>query len=168
MTIHVDLTAEEILEVNTGLYNRVQLTGMSLHQKETVESVAWTKLKLNRMQTCIIYVNNGTNGTKCYSDCCIKANFYFNNNTLILENVTAQDEGIFMETIVRRNGTTKSQNFTLVIQCKSRHFRILIIHMQFIFFFICVCSLTHFISRPTKCNRNCGLTDLQHISDSQM
>lgn len=128
MTIHNDLTAEEILEVKTGLYSRVELTGMSLDQKETVESVEWTKLKLNRTQICIKYLNNGT-GSKCYSDCCRKAHFYLNNNTLILENVTAQDEGVFMETIVRRNGTTKSQNFTLIIQCKSRHFRILIIHM---------------------------------------
>lgn len=126
MTIHVDLTAEEILEVKTGLYSRVEL-GMPLHHKETVESVAWTKLK--RTQLCIQYVNNGTNGTKCYSDCCRKAHFYFNNNTLILKNVTAQDEGVFMETIVRRNGTTKSQNFTLIIQCKSRHIRILINHI---------------------------------------
>ncbi|XDV54327.1 hypothetical protein PO909_022632 [Leuciscus waleckii] len=106
--------AEEILEVKTGLYSRVELTGMSLNQNET-ESVSWTKLKLNRTQLCINYVNNGT-GSKCYSDCCRKARFYLNQNTLILENVTAQDEGIFMETIVRRNGTIKSQNFTLIIQ----------------------------------------------------
>ncbi|XP_056096167.1 hemicentin-2 isoform X2 [Rhinichthys klamathensis goyatoka] len=35
---------------------------------------------------------------------------------LLYLNVTAQDEGVFMETIVRRNGTAKSQNFTLIIQ----------------------------------------------------
>lgn len=156
-----------MIEVKTGLYGRAEFIGMSLHQKETVESVTWTKLKLNRTQLCIRYVNNSTNGTRCYSDCCRKAHFYLNNNTLILENVTAQDEGVFMETIVRRNGTTKYQNFTLIIQCKSKHIRILIIQPNSSFF-ICVCSLTHFISRPTKCNRNCVHKDLQHICDSQM
>ncbi|KAK7120608.1 hypothetical protein R3I94_020558 [Phoxinus phoxinus] len=111
MTVHIDLTAEKIIEVKTGLYRRIELPGMPLYQKETVKSVDWTKL--NKAQLCIKYVNNTP---KCYSDCCGKAQFYFNNNTLILENVTAQDEGVFMETIVRKNGSTKSQNFTLIIQ----------------------------------------------------
>jgi len=103
----------------TGLYSRVELTGMLLHQKETVSSVLWAKLKLNKSQICIQYLNNGT-GTKCYSDCCREASYYFNNNTFILKNMTAQDEGVFMETITRRNGTIQSRNYTLIIQCKSR------------------------------------------------
>ncbi|XP_050977180.1 hemicentin-1-like [Labeo rohita] len=42
--------------------------------------------------------------------------FHLNNNTLILENVTAKDEGVFVETVVLRNGTTKCLNFKLIIQ----------------------------------------------------
>lgn len=114
-----------------------------------------------------MFENHGNHSTKCYPNCCGKAHFYLINNTLILENVTAQDEGVFMETVVRRNNTNQFQNFTLIIQCKSRHIWVMHIHMQFIYF-ICVCSLTHFILRPTKRNRNSGFMELQHICDSQM
>ncbi|XP_067255378.1 leucine-rich repeats and immunoglobulin-like domains protein 2 isoform X1 [Chanodichthys erythropterus] len=109
--------AEEMIEVKveTGLYSRVELTGMSLPQ-DTVDSVEWTKLKRNGSQVCLIFVNSGTSSIKCYSDCCGKTHFYLNNNTLILENVTAQDEGVFKETVIRRNGTKKIQTFKLIIQ----------------------------------------------------
>ncbi|XP_067255380.1 leucine-rich repeats and immunoglobulin-like domains protein 2 isoform X2 [Chanodichthys erythropterus] len=103
------------VKVETGLYSRVELTGMSLPQ-DTVDSVEWTKLKRNGSQVCLIFVNSGTSSIKCYSDCCGKTHFYLNNNTLILENVTAQDEGVFKETVIRRNGTKKIQTFKLIIQ----------------------------------------------------
>ncbi|ROL54314.1 Hemicentin-1 [Anabarilius grahami] len=117
MTIYIDLTAEDIPEVKveTGLYSRVELTGNKLLQ-DTVESVEWTKLKLNQSQLCLKFFNNVTSSTKCYSDCCGKTHFYLNNNTLILENVTAQDEGVFKETIIKRNRTKKFHNFKLIIQ----------------------------------------------------
>ncbi|XP_039533514.1 uncharacterized protein LOC120482869 isoform X1 [Pimephales promelas] len=122
-----DVFAKENLEVMTGLYSRVELTGMLLHQKETVSSVLWAKLKLNKSQICIQYLNNGT-GTKCYSDCCREASYYFNNNTFILKNMTAQDEGVFMETIIRRNGTIQSRNYTLIIQYPPNATEIVVSH----------------------------------------
>ncbi|XP_043106286.1 hepatocyte cell adhesion molecule-like [Puntigrus tetrazona] len=51
-----------------------------------------------------------------YSACCGTVHFFLNNNSLVMENVTAEDEGVFTETIVLLNRTTKRQNFTLIIQ----------------------------------------------------
>ncbi|XP_067288745.1 leucine-rich repeats and immunoglobulin-like domains protein 2 isoform X2 [Pseudorasbora parva] len=102
---------EDMFEVKkTGLYSRVELTGKTFDQ-DTVKSVEWTNL--NRSHLCLLYDNNET---KYYQDCRGKANFSLSNNTLILKNVTAQDEGIYMETIVRKNGTATFHNFTLMIQ----------------------------------------------------
>ncbi|XP_051542263.1 uncharacterized protein LOC127433927 isoform X2 [Myxocyprinus asiaticus] len=101
--------------VKTGLYSRVELTGEKLDQQtaDSLQSVEWTKL--NRSSQCLCLIFQKYNGTKIYSRCCRQANFYLINNSLILENVTAQDEGVYMETIVTGNRITKSLNFTLHI-----------------------------------------------------
>ncbi len=117
--IQIDLTAREneVKEVKTGLYSRVELTGEELDQHiDSLKSVEWTKR--NRSVTCLCCKKNSTFNAS-FSNCCGTAHFYLNNNTLILENVTAQDEGVFKETIVLINGTIKLLNFTLIIQCKS-------------------------------------------------
>ncbi|KAK2871079.1 hypothetical protein Q8A67_023606 [Cirrhinus molitorella] len=103
----------EVKEVKTGLYSRVELTGEKLdqHIADSLQSVEWTKQK----KECLCFRKDNTSNTS-YSQCCGTANFYSHNNTLILENVTAQDEGIFSETIVLKNGTIKHLNFTLTIQ----------------------------------------------------
>ncbi|XP_016349069.1 uncharacterized protein LOC107693972 [Sinocyclocheilus anshuiensis] len=105
----------KVKEVKTGLYNRVELTGEELDQNiaDSLKSVEWTKRKGSITCLCITKTNifNAS-----YSQCCGTAHFYLNNNTLILERVTARDEGVFIETIVTGNGTTKCLNFTLIIQ----------------------------------------------------
>lgn len=107
----------EVTEVKTGLYSRVELTGEELDQHiDSLKSVEWTKQ--NRSVTCLCFKKNSTFNAS-YSQCCGTAHFYSNNNTLILENVTAQDDGVFKETILLINGTIKLLNFTLIIQCKS-------------------------------------------------
>ncbi|XP_059400718.1 fibroblast growth factor receptor 1-like [Carassius carassius] len=105
----------EVKEVQTGLYSRVELTGEELdqHTVDSLRSVEWTKLIGS--VTCLCFRKNTTFSAE-YSQCCGTAHFYFNNNSLILENVTAKDEGNYTETIVRGNGTKISQNFTLIIQ----------------------------------------------------
>ncbi|XP_051971770.1 uncharacterized protein LOC127635641 isoform X2 [Xyrauchen texanus] len=103
------------VRVETGLYSRVELTGEKLNQTTTdyLQSVEW--IKLNRSSQCLCLRFQKYNDTKIYSQCCGKAHFNLNNNSLILENVTAQNEGVFMETIVSQNGSRKSFNFTLHI-----------------------------------------------------
>ncbi|XP_052464032.1 uncharacterized protein LOC128021124 isoform X1 [Carassius gibelio] len=105
----------EVKEVQMGLYSRVELTGEELDQQtvDSLRSVEWTKR--NGSVTCLCFKKNTTFSAE-YSQCCGRAHFYLNNNSLILENVTAKDEGVYTETIIRGNGTTKSQNFTLLIQ----------------------------------------------------
>nr|XP_055064266.1 contactin-3-like isoform X2 [Misgurnus anguillicaudatus] len=98
--------------VQTGLYSRVELTGENLDHHTNLESVEWTNPKKSCL--CLRFVKKSSNTTN-YSPCCGKAHFYLNNNTLILENVTAQDEGVFMETIVNESGVTKTLNITLYI-----------------------------------------------------
>nr|XP_055064264.1 contactin-5-like isoform X2 [Misgurnus anguillicaudatus] len=98
--------------VQTGLYSRVELTGENLDHQNDLESVEWKNL--NKSCLCLQFDKKSSNTTN-YSPCCGKAHFYLNNNTLILENVTAQDEGVFMETIVNGSGITKTFNFTLYI-----------------------------------------------------
>ncbi len=112
------MTAREtqVKEVKTGLYSRVEITGEKLHIDSLWKSVEWTKLHGSVM--CLCLKQNSTFKVS-FSQCCGTAHFYLNNNTLILENVTAQDEGVFKETIVLINGTTKSLHYTLIIQCKS-------------------------------------------------
>ncbi|XP_051539680.1 uncharacterized protein LOC127432521 [Myxocyprinus asiaticus] len=109
--------AMEILgvRVESGLYSRVELTGEKVNQTtmDYLQSVEWTKL--NRSSTCLCLQFKKYSGTKNYSQCCGKAHFYLNNNSLILENVTAQNEGLYTETIVIENRPTKSLNFTLRI-----------------------------------------------------
>ncbi|XP_016118609.1 leucine-rich repeats and immunoglobulin-like domains protein 1 [Sinocyclocheilus grahami] len=105
----------EVKEVQTGLYSRVELTGGELdqHTADSLHSVEWTKQ--NGSITCLCFKKN-TTFSAAYSQCCGTAHFYLNNNSLILENVTAKDEGFFTETIVRGNGTTNMLSFTLIIQ----------------------------------------------------
>ncbi len=111
------MTAREtqVKEVKTGLYSRVEITGEKLHN-DSLKSVEWTKL--HGSVTCLCLKQNSTFKVSL-SQCCGTAHFYLNNNTLILENVTAQDEGVFKETIVLINGSTKTLHYTLIIQCKS-------------------------------------------------
>lgn len=108
----------EVKKVQTGLHSRVELTGEKLdqHTADSLHSVEWTKQ--NGSIKCQCFRKN-TTFSAAYSQCCGAANFYLNNNSLILENVTAKDEGVYTEKIIRGNGTTKSLNFTLIIQCKS-------------------------------------------------
>ncbi|XP_052464038.1 fibroblast growth factor receptor 1 isoform X6 [Carassius gibelio] len=105
----------EVKEVQMGLYSRVELTGEELDQQtvDSLRSVEWTK-RIGSV-TCLCFKKNTTFSAE-YSQCCGRAHFYLNNNSLILENVTAKDEGVYTETIIRGKGTTKSQNFTLLIQ----------------------------------------------------
>ncbi|XP_016132120.1 uncharacterized protein [Sinocyclocheilus grahami] len=105
----------KVKEVKTGLYSRVELTGEELDQNtaDSLKSVEWTKQ--NGSITCLCISKTNTFNAS-YSQCCGTAHFYLNNNTLILERVTARDEGVFIETIVTGNGTTKRLNFTLIIQ----------------------------------------------------
>lgn len=109
----------KVKEVETGLYSRVELTGEKLdqHTADSLKSVEWTKRKGSITCLCIKKTNTTSNAS--YSQCCGTAHFYLNNNTLILESVTARDEGVFTEAIVTRDGTIKHLNFTLIIQCKS-------------------------------------------------
>ncbi|XP_043106285.1 hemicentin-1-like [Puntigrus tetrazona] len=100
----------ELKEVKTGLYSRVELTGENVTDSFSVE---WTKQKGS--QTCLCLRKNST-FMASYSACCGTVHFFLNNNSLVLENVTAEDEGVFTETIVLLNRTTKRQNFTLIIQ----------------------------------------------------
>ncbi|XP_050977178.1 uncharacterized protein LOC127172095 [Labeo rohita] len=105
----------EVKEVKTGLYSRVELTGEKLdqHVADSQHSVEWTKR--NRSKTCLCFIKPNTTVKTSYSKCCGKAHFYLNNNTLILENITAEDEGNFTETIIRGNGTKIIQTFTIII-----------------------------------------------------
>lgn len=98
-----------------GLYSRVELTGETLdqHTTDTLISVEWTKK--NNSSTCQCFRKNNNSDTH-YSTCCEKAHFYISNNSLILENVTKQDEGFYSETIVTANGIMKVYNFTLIIK----------------------------------------------------
>ncbi|XP_056323374.1 uncharacterized protein LOC130236651 isoform X2 [Danio aesculapii] len=97
-----------------GLYSRVELTGETLAQQYTdsLSSVEWTKT--NNSSTCLCFKKHSNNDTH-YRQCCGKAHFYISNNSLILENVTKQDEGFYMETIVIKDKPTEHQNFTLLI-----------------------------------------------------
>lgn len=106
----------KVEEVKKGLYSRVELTGEKLdqHTADSLKSVEWTKR--NRSTTCQCFRQTITKSSVSYSQCCGTARFYLNNNTLILENVTERDEGVFTETIVTANGTVKHLNFTLIIQ----------------------------------------------------
>lgn len=109
----------KVKEVKTGLYSRVELTGEKLdqHTADSLNSVEWIKRKGSIKCLCIKKSNTTSNAS--YSQCCGTAHFYLNNNTLILESVTARDEGVFTENIVTGDGTIKHLNFTLIIQCKS-------------------------------------------------
>ncbi|XP_051973942.1 leucine-rich repeats and immunoglobulin-like domains protein 1 [Xyrauchen texanus] len=102
--------------VKTGLYSRVELTGEKIDQQtaDSLQSVEWTKI--NRSSQCLCLMFKKNNDTKFYSQCCRQAHFYLNNNSLILENVTVQDEGVYMESIVSENRIKKSPNITLYIQ----------------------------------------------------
>ncbi|XP_073771066.1 uncharacterized protein isoform X2 [Danio rerio] len=122
--VNIDLTAR-ISEVKMettlkrGLYSRVELTGETLDQQtiDSLISVEWTKTnKSSRCQCFRKYNNNDTH----YSQCCGKAHFYISNNSLILENLTKQDEGLYMETIALKDKPTKHQNFTLIIDYPPR------------------------------------------------
>ncbi|XP_073771069.1 HEPACAM family member 2 isoform X2 [Danio rerio] len=97
-----------------GLYSRVELTGETLDQQtaDSLISVEWTKT--NKSSRCACFRKYNNNDTH-YSQCCGKAHFYISNNSLILENVTKQDEGLYMETIALKDKPTKHQNFTLII-----------------------------------------------------
>ncbi|XP_065115362.1 uncharacterized protein [Paramisgurnus dabryanus] len=99
--------------VQTGLYSRVELTGENLDNHTDLESVEW--INLNKSCLCLNFVKQNGNITN-YSQCCGKAHYYLSNNTLILENVTAQVEGVFMgKTIFNKSGITKQFNITLYI-----------------------------------------------------
>ncbi|XP_052423610.1 intraflagellar transport protein 46 homolog isoform X9 [Carassius gibelio] len=106
----------KVEEVKKGLYSRVELTGEKLdqHTADSLKSVEWTKRKGSL--TCLCFIKTNTTYSVSYSQCCGTARFYLNNNTLILENVTERDEGVFIETIVTANGTKKWLNVTLTIQ----------------------------------------------------
>lgn len=105
--------------VQMGLYNRVELKGENLDQQtiDSLKEVEWTRqFNLNKSCLCLKFLKqNGSE--KAYSKCCGNAHFYLNSNSLVLENVTAQDEVVFKETIITKNGTTKILNFTLNIIC---------------------------------------------------
>ncbi|XP_016413910.1 fibroblast growth factor receptor 1 [Sinocyclocheilus rhinocerous] len=115
MTGYLTAREIEVKEVQTGLYSRVELTGEELdqHTADFLHSVEWTKR--NGSITCLC-VSKTTTFSAAYSQCCGTAHFYLNNNSLILENVTTKDEGVFTETIIRGNGTTNMLSFTLIIQ----------------------------------------------------
>ncbi|XP_065112578.1 uncharacterized protein [Paramisgurnus dabryanus] len=98
--------------VQTGLYSRVELTGENLDHHTDLKSVEWTNL--NKSCLCLQFVKETGNITN-YSPCCGKAHYYFNNNTLILENVTAQVQGVLMENIVNGSGITKTFNITFTL-----------------------------------------------------
>ncbi|XP_041949606.1 uncharacterized protein LOC121709935 isoform X7 [Alosa sapidissima] len=51
----------------------------------------------------------------CLGDCCKKAQFHCQNNSLVLNSVTLQDEGKYIEKIMLQNGTIKKNIFTLKI-----------------------------------------------------
>ncbi|XP_057177926.1 intraflagellar transport protein 46 homolog isoform X2 [Triplophysa rosa] len=107
----IDLLA---VTVQTGLYNRVELTGEKLDQQtvDSLKEVEWTNL--NKSCLCLRFCKQNSSEI-VYRKCCGKAHFYLNNNSLILENVTAQVEGVFKETIVTNNSATKSFIFVLNI-----------------------------------------------------
>ncbi|XP_056592930.1 uncharacterized protein LOC130411933 [Triplophysa dalaica] len=103
--------------VQTGLYNRVELRGEKLGQQtvDSLKEVEWTHLKnLNKTCLCLKFLKQNSSQI-VYSQCCGKAHFDLNNNSLILENVTAQVEGVFKETIITNNSSTKSFIFVLNI-----------------------------------------------------
>ncbi|XP_026129562.1 opioid-binding protein/cell adhesion molecule homolog isoform X3 [Carassius auratus] len=106
----------KVEEVKKGLYSRVELTGEKLdqHTADSLKSVEWTKR--NRSTTCLCFRLTITKSSVSYSQCCGTARFYLNNNTLILENVTERDEGVFIETIDTGDRTKEWLNVTLTIQ----------------------------------------------------
>ncbi|KAA0704036.1 hypothetical protein E1301_Tti000320 [Triplophysa tibetana] len=103
--------------VQTGLYNRVELRGENLGQQtvDSLKEVEWTLLNnLNKTCLCLKFLKQNSSEI-VYSQCCGKAHFYLNNNSLMLENVTSQVEGEFKETIISNNSSTKGFIFVLNI-----------------------------------------------------
>ncbi|XP_076130623.1 uncharacterized protein LOC143112252 isoform X2 [Alosa pseudoharengus] len=80
------------------------------------------------------------NNISCFRDCCKKAKFYCQNNSLVLNSLAPQDEGKYMEQIVLQNGTIKKIFITLRIIYPPRISNVSIISTQPTLMIMCEAS----------------------------
>ncbi|KAG7483587.1 hypothetical protein MATL_G00039970 [Megalops atlanticus] len=93
------------------LHKRAVLSAEYLHEDENnpVTKVEWRMLNKSKL----ILIQNVGNNSTCFGEYHNRTHYYFNNNTIILDAIRKEDEGVYQVSMVHKNTSVISVNITL-------------------------------------------------------